>query len=70
VESLFATPEPDEEAVAEVIGLVRDAGGLEYARRRAEQFAQEAEEALSGIPHGPARSALYDAIGYAVDRRW
>jgi octaprenyl-diphosphate synthase len=70
VERLFATSEPDEEAVAGVIALVRDAGGLEYARRRAEQFAQEAEDALAGLPESAARGALVDAIGYAVDRRW
>jgi octaprenyl-diphosphate synthase len=70
VEALFAMPEPDEASVSDVIALVREAGGLEYARQRAEQFAQEAEEAIAGLPHGPARTALYDAIGYAVDRRW
>lgn len=70
VEALFATSEPSEESVNEVIALVRDAGGLDYARRRAEQFAQEAEEAIAELPHGVARNALYDAIGYAVDRRW
>jgi octaprenyl-diphosphate synthase len=70
VERLFATPEPEEEAVASVMALVREAGGLEYARRRAEQFAQEAEDALAGVPTGAARTALVDAIGYAVDRRW
>jgi octaprenyl-diphosphate synthase len=70
VEALFATSEPSEESVAEVIGLVQDAGGLEYARRRAEQFAQEAEDAISGLPASPARTALHETIGYAVDRRW
>ncbi len=70
VERLFATSEPEEEAVAEVIALVRDSGGLEYARRRADQFAQEAEEALVTVPEGPAKANLLDAIGYAVDRRW
>jgi octaprenyl-diphosphate synthase len=70
VESLFSTVEPSEEAVNEVIALVQEAGGLDYARRRAEQFAQEADEAISTLPHGPARGALADAIGYAVERRW
>jgi octaprenyl-diphosphate synthase len=70
VEALFATPEPEEASVNRVIGIVRDAGGLDYARQRAEQFAQEAEECLTGLPHTPMRVALYDAIGYAVDRRW
>jgi octaprenyl-diphosphate synthase len=70
VEALFATPQPDEESVNEVINMVRESGGLEYARRRADQFAQESEEALSGVPDSPARAVLLDAIGYAVDRRW
>jgi octaprenyl-diphosphate synthase len=70
VEALFAIAQPSEESVNEVIALVRDAGGLDYARRRAEQFAQEAEEAIADLPTGSARNALYDAIGYAVDRRW
>jgi octaprenyl-diphosphate synthase len=70
VEALFATPQPDEDAVNEVISMVRESGGLEYARRRADQFAQESEEALSSVPDSPARAVLLDAIGYAVDRRW
>ncbi len=70
VEALFATPQPDEDSVNEVINMVRESGGLEYARRRADQFAQESEEALSGVPDSPARAVLLDAIGYAVDRRW
>lgn len=70
VEALFAAPEPTDGAIAEVIGIVADAGGLDYARRRGEQFAQEAEESLAGLPDTPARTALTDAIGYVMDRRW
>ena len=70
VEDLFATPEPEDEAISEVIGLVRDHGGLDYARRRGEQFARESEEALADVPEGSARAALIDAIAYVVERRW
>lgn len=70
VDELFASPEPDDDQIAEVTTIVRDYGGLEYARRRAEQFAREAEDALVAVPESPARSALIDAIGYAVERRW
>lgn len=70
VEALFATPEPEDEAISEVIGIVRDHGGLDYARRRRDQFARESEEALADVPEGPARSALLDAIAYVVERRW
>jgi len=69
VEALFAAEVPDEEQVAEVVALVADAGGIDAARRRGEQFAQEAEEALDGLPDTPARAALADAIPYVMDRR-
>ena len=37
-------------------------GGLDYARRRGDQFAREAEESLADLPDSPARNALVDAI--------
>jgi octaprenyl-diphosphate synthase len=70
VEALFASPEPEDEAIAEVVGIVRDHGGLDYARRRADQFSREAEESLSDLPEGPAKSSLADCIAYVVERRW
>ncbi|MDB4907267.1 MAG: polyprenyl synthase [Gemmatimonadetes bacterium] len=70
VERLFATESPDDQQVADVVAIVTDAGGIDVARRRGEQFAQEAEEALDGIPDGPARAALADAIAYVMERRW
>jgi octaprenyl-diphosphate synthase len=70
VEALFATAEPDDRQVNEVIALVAEHGGLEYARRRGDQFAREAEDALADLPDTPYRAALLDAIGYVLDRRW
>ncbi len=70
IEALFASTEPDDDAIAEVVGIVRDHGGLDYARRRRDQFAHEAEEALGELPESPAKSALVDAISYVVERRW
>lgn len=70
VEALFAAPEPDDEAIAEVVGIVRDSGGLDYARRRADQFSHEAEEALAELPDCPAKTSLADSIAYVVERRW
>jgi octaprenyl-diphosphate synthase len=70
VDALFAAPEPDEDAIAEVVTIVRDHGGLEYARRRADQYSREAEEALADLPDGPSKSSLMDSIGYVVERRW
>ena len=69
VEALFAAEVPAERDIVEVTAIAAEYGGLEYARRRGEQFAQEAEEALSGLPATPARGALNDAIAYVMDRR-
>ena len=70
VEALFAAPEPEDEAISEVVAIVRDHGGLDYARRRGDQFAREAEEALADVPESAARTSLVDAISYVVERRW
>ena len=70
VEALFAAPEPDDEAISEVVEIVREHGGLDYARRRADQFSREAEDALAELPDCAARTALTDAIAYVVERRW
>jgi octaprenyl-diphosphate synthase len=68
VERLFAESEPDDALIARVIGVVEDCGGLEYARRRGERFADEAAEALSELPESHATAALRDAITYVMER--
>ena len=70
VEGLFANPEPTEEEVGAVIAVVQAHGGIDYARRRADLFSREAEEALDAVPESPARTALVEAISYVVERRW
>jgi octaprenyl-diphosphate synthase len=69
VDALFSDPNPDDGLIAEVVDIVREEGGLEYARRRGEEFAQEAEEALAALPESPYRTSLMEAIGYVMDRR-
>jgi octaprenyl-diphosphate synthase len=69
VDALFAAEEPTDEQIVQVIGIVSDAGGIDAARVRGEQFALEAEAALRGLPETPARTALADAILYVMDRR-
>jgi len=70
IDELFTTAEPSDAQIADVVAIVTEAGGIEYARRRGEQFAQEAEEALSAVAEGPVRTALTDTISYVMDRRW
>jgi octaprenyl-diphosphate synthase len=69
VDALFADESPSEALVAEVVMIVADAGGLEYARARGAQFAEEAYDALAGLPQSAVRGALADAIVYVMDRR-
>ena len=69
IDRLFATPSPTDVQVAEVVAIVREAGGLEYARRRGEEFAAQAEEALASLPESPSQVSLNDALAYVLDRR-
>ncbi len=68
VDRLFVDGQPDDAMIARVVEIVRDAGGLDYARRRGEQYAKDAESALADLPDSPAVAALTDAIAYAMDR--
>jgi octaprenyl-diphosphate synthase len=68
VDRLFAASEPDDELIGSVIDIVEERGGLEYARRRGERFADEAAEALSDLPESRATLALRDAIAYVMER--
>jgi octaprenyl-diphosphate synthase len=69
IDELFATETPGDELITDVIGIVSDAGGIDYARRKGEAFAHDAERALRVLPESPVRSALTDAIAYVMDRR-
>jgi len=69
VDALFADPEPSEEAIGEVVELVRLRGGLDYARERALEYGSRAAAALDGLPEGAALDSLRASIAYATERR-
>jgi octaprenyl-diphosphate synthase len=69
VGELFQTAEPGDELVAQVIDIVREQGGLDYARRRGEEYAQRAEESLGDLPESPVKTALLDTVAYVMERR-
>jgi octaprenyl-diphosphate synthase len=69
VDALFAADEPSDELVADVVEVVIDAGGIDYAREQGERFAREAEAALGRLPDSAVRVALAESIGYVMDRR-
>jgi octaprenyl-diphosphate synthase len=68
VDQFFALDEPTDEGVAEVVEIVSESGGLEYARRRGQEFAVQAEAALASIPETVARQALFASISYVMER--
>jgi octaprenyl-diphosphate synthase len=69
VSELFNTPEPGNDLVVRVIQIVREQGGLDYARRRGEEYAHRAEEALAQLPDSTVKSALLDTVAYVMERR-
>lgn len=69
VENFFAsTVDHTDEEVAEIVALVADHGGLEYARRRGEEFAREAEASLRPLPSSVAKDSLLSTISYVMER--
>jgi len=69
VDDLFRTAEPTEDQIAAVVEVVREAGGLDFARQRGEEYLSQAEAALGDLPESPARAALTDAMFYVIERR-
>lgn len=69
VDALFDNSEPDDADIETVVGIVAEEGGLEYARRREEEYAAAAVAALAGLPESPVLGALLDAIAYVMGRR-
>jgi octaprenyl-diphosphate synthase len=69
VDALFAADEPSDALVADVVAIVVDGGGIDYARGEGARFAREAEQALADLPDSSSRAALVDAITYVMDRR-
>jgi octaprenyl-diphosphate synthase len=68
IRHFFTRVEPTDEEIGRIIQITAERGGLEYARRRARDYADLAEAALGEIDDGSALDALRDAVAYAVDR--
>ena len=69
VSRLLHSPEPGDALIAEVIQAVTHAGGLDYARERALQLAQQADTELDLLQPSAARETLRASITYVIDRR-
>ena len=69
IEALFATELPDDRQISDVIQIVAECGGIEYAHQCGVRFAEQAEACLQGLPDSAARRALAEAITYVLERR-
>lgn len=69
VDELFADPDPSDAGIEQVIALVREKGGLDYARDCARLYAGRAAAALKKLPTGDALDSLQASIAYAIERR-
>lgn len=68
IRALFGEAEPDDDQIAQVVAIVRDLGGLDYAARRAAEYAESAEEILDSLESGPELESLRAAVAYATRR--
>ncbi|MFB6283295.1 MAG: polyprenyl synthetase family protein [Halobacteria archaeon] len=60
--------ESTEEEVLEVIDEMRDAGSIDYARKRTQEFVEEARNELDGFPDSGSREILDGLAEYVGDR--
>jgi octaprenyl-diphosphate synthase len=66
---LMEMPDPTNELIEQIIADVGAAGGLRYARQRAQEFAMRAEAELEALPPSAGREALRAAVTYVLERR-
>jgi octaprenyl-diphosphate synthase len=68
IRRFFTLVDPSDQDIARIVGIVEERGGLDYARQRARDYAEQAEGALAGLGASPAVEALAEAVVYAVGR--
>ena len=68
VEEVFSDPHPSKEQIDQVVELVGEAGGLEYAKQKARDYAAAAKSRLDTLPDEPAVRILDHAVDFVVGR--
>jgi octaprenyl-diphosphate synthase len=58
------------ERVAYLIDEVVRAGGIDYARRKMEEYRDEALRLLHSLPPSPIQTGLEDLVRYTTDRKY
>ncbi|MBE9374924.1 polyprenyl synthetase family protein [Saccharopolyspora sp. HNM0983] len=67
---LLSGPVESDAEVAEALELLRASNGLQRARAKLDEFADDAREELASLPAGPAADALGTLVDYVVARTW
>ncbi len=60
----------DRAKVNEVINYVQKSGGIEYTRKKMEQYKEEAIALLHQYPDTPARKGMEELVNYVIDRKY
>ncbi len=60
----------DKEKIKFVLDKVQEAGGIEYAVKKMNEYKQEAIAVLQSFPDGEIRTGLLDLVNYVVDRKY
>ncbi len=68
VRRFFTLVEPNDADIEEIVGIVEERGGLDYARARAVHYAERAEDSLATLGEGSAVEGLRSSVSYAIDR--
>jgi octaprenyl-diphosphate synthase len=55
--------------VKELVQKVVDTGGIDYARKKMEEFRDNALNILGTFPDGPAKSSLSELVNYTINRK-
>ncbi len=59
-----------EDEIEAKVEEIRDAGSIDYARRRAEELVEEGKRDLDALPDGEARNALDEIADYLIQRTY
>ncbi len=68
IRRFFTLADPTDEEILRLVGIVDELGGLAYARQRAAEFAESAEECLSRIEQGAPLRALQESVAWVISR--
>jgi octaprenyl-diphosphate synthase len=60
----------DRQKVNEVIGYVKQSGGIEYAYGKMKQYQAEALDMLLKYPETDARKAMEELVNYVIERKY